>query len=157
MPRSSVKMQTSRTQDPSPIAILNQFTMVQLTIDNANECQRSKATFRAANAQRPKTKGPSPARLFHVFQLSHLSHAFQMFEMFPRTRDARKKTEHAQLQKPARQQGLTFKFGIRNSESGISASRDSKPRGVSTVSAVSGDSSASRVSTVSDADTTPKK
>ena len=53
---------------------LNQFTMVQLTIDNAEECQIPNPTSQIAR----------PGRVSHSFQ------AFQMFEVFPRTRNARK-------------------------------------------------------------------
>jgi len=79
---------------PSPLSTFNQLTMVQLTIDNAKERRRSKTTFRSVNVQRPKTKGPRPARVFQmfaVFTAFSLFAAFTMFPMFPRTRDTRKK------------------------------------------------------------------
>ena len=53
-------MHTSKTQARSPMPILNQFTMVQLTIDNAKECQRSKTVFQAADAQIPKAQDRRP-------------------------------------------------------------------------------------------------
>ncbi len=53
-------MHTSKTQAQSPMSIFNQFTMVQLTIDNAKECQRSKTILQATDAQRPKAQDQRP-------------------------------------------------------------------------------------------------
>jgi hypothetical protein len=42
------------------MSILNQLTMVQLSIDNAKGCQRSKTIFQAADAQIPKAQDQRP-------------------------------------------------------------------------------------------------
>ena len=57
---SSVKMQTSKPQAQRLVFLFNQLTMVQLTIDNANEGEGSITAFRTANAQRPKTEDQRP-------------------------------------------------------------------------------------------------
>jgi len=84
------------------------------------------------HSDRPMPKDPRPkfGHVSHLSQASKASHlfatfvafplfsAFTMFPMFPRTRNTRKKT-HARMQKPARQQGLIFNFGIRTLDCGI--------------------------------------
>jgi hypothetical protein len=81
----------------SPMSIFDQLTMAQLTVDNSEHCQRPKTMIGAINAQRPKAKGQSPARVFQLsqmfamFALFPLFALFAMFPMFPRTRDTQEK------------------------------------------------------------------
>ena len=83
--------------------------MVQLTIDNA------KMQIPSPKSEIPHHKSPSPAACPICPSCSRRSRFFVVRDVHGVSANARcpKKTEHAQMQRPARQQGRIFECGTR--------------------------------------------
>ena len=157
--RKDAKDQIPKTKDRSPMSSLNQFTMVQLTIDNAEECQIPNPQSHITNRQTRPRVPVVPSVPFVPF-----------VPFVPVVRDVHGVSANAQCPKKTKHQDMRkSEVGMRNVVSearasarayhpmrysksgfGILESRDSKLPGVSGVSSVSGISFLSFVSTVSE-------
>ena len=128
--RKDAKDQRPKTKDRSPMSSLNQFTMVQLTIDNAEECQIPNPQSHITNRQAQPRVPVVPSVPFVPF-VPFVPVVRDVHGVFANAR-CPKKTENAQLRKsecgmrmrkPARQQGLIIQCDIPNLEFGITNSR----------------------------------